>query len=134
MITINSGPSIARSSLLWMGLLQLSLWSCQLLASLDNSFTQCGSVCPVRVLVIKRFGIEQNLLFLLPLRKFLNKTYLLAPISSWMSQDWVMETIDVCFDYIFSFYRWFPYIVSWYMLLGIPLYVYQFLSEKPLLS
>ena len=78
----NFGPSIARSSLLWMGLLQLSLWSCQLLASLDNSLTQCGSVCPVRALVIKRFGIEQNLLFLLPSRKFLNKTYLLAPISS----------------------------------------------------
>ena len=38
-------PSIARTSWLWMGLLQLSLWSCQLLASLDNSLTQYGFVC-----------------------------------------------------------------------------------------
>ena len=65
LVTGNSGPLIARTSWLWICLLQLSLWSCQLLASLDNSLTQYGSVCPVRGLIyswrIKRFGIEQNL-------------------------------------------------------------------------
>ena len=54
------------------------------LASLDNSLTQCGSVCPVRGGNQKVWDRKKkkNLLYLLPLRKFLNKTYLLAPISS----------------------------------------------------
>ena len=52
-------PSIAGTSWLWMGLLQLSLWSCQLLASL-NSSTQYGSLCS---LVIKRFGMGQIFCF-----------------------------------------------------------------------
>ena len=53
-------PSIARTSWLWMGLLQLSLWSCQLLASWDYSSTQYGSLCS---LVIKRFGMGQIFCF-----------------------------------------------------------------------
>ena len=60
---VTLAPLIARTSWLWMGLLQLSLWSCQLLNCLDNSLTQFGSLCPVRGLVIKRFGIEQIFLF-----------------------------------------------------------------------
>ena len=75
-------PSIARISWLWMGLLQLTLWSYQLLALWTTVLAQYGSVCPVWGLVIKRFGIEQIFCFLLPLRKFLKRSSLLAPISS----------------------------------------------------
>ena len=53
-------PSIARISRLCMGLLQLTLWSYQLLALWTTVLAQYGSVCPVKGLVIKRFAIEQT--------------------------------------------------------------------------
>ena len=68
-------PSTARISWLWMGLLQLNLWSCQLLAFLDNSLTQYGSVCPVSALLyiwMRRKVWDRTKSFVLvPLRKFL---------------------------------------------------------------
>ena len=74
-------PSIARTSWLWMGLLQLTLWSYQLLALWTTVSAQYWSVCPVKGLVIKRFEIEQIFCFT-DIKKFLNGSSLLAPISS----------------------------------------------------
>ena len=56
-------PSITRTSWLWMGLLQLTLWPHQLLALWTTVSAQYGSVCPGKGLVINRFGIEQIFCF-----------------------------------------------------------------------